>query len=43
MRCLLGRVKAACLDACLYPHIAVDFLTEEYARFQKIDSSNSNS
>ena len=30
MRHLLGQVKAACLDACLYPHIAVDFLTEEY-------------
>ena len=28
MRCLLGLVKAACLDACLYPHIAVDFLTD---------------
>ena len=35
MRCLLGRVKAACLDACLYPHIAVDFLTEEYGGSKK--------
>ena len=35
MRCFLGRVKAACLDACLYPHIAVDFLTEEYGGSKK--------